>query len=157
MSAASAALGYDVATNLNPNGVRPNPFGVERDHGISPTQGVALGCHALPLRGEMRIVLAQVTLEAPTGTTDDAGSAAPKKPKLDRRTKIELMFVLVSLVAVGLGLIAFTWLTARLTRRYMKQNERKTPTRKLDPVFTDDWAAKPLTPEERSKLDSPEW
>jgi len=78
------------------------------------------------------------------------------KKKLDRKTKAELMFVLVSLLAVGLGLIAFTWLTARLTRRYMRPLE-KMPQRQLDPVFTDDWASKPLTPQEREKLDSEEW
>jgi hypothetical protein len=59
-------------------------------------------------------------------------------------------------VAVGLGLIAFTWLTARLMRRYMRPLE-KMPQRPLDPVFTDDWAGKPLTPQERAKLDSEDW
>jgi hypothetical protein len=80
----------------------------------------------------------------------------PAKPKLDRHTKIELLFILVMLVAVGLGLIAFTWLTARLTRRYMKPSE-KLPARRPDPVFTDDWASKPLTEQERAKLDGSEW
>jgi hypothetical protein len=78
------------------------------------------------------------------------------KKKLDRKTKIELMFVLISILAVGLVLIAFTWLTARLTRRYMRPLE-KMPQRSLDPVFTDDWASKPLTPQERERLDSEEW
>lgn len=66
------------------------------------------------------------------------------------------MFILVMLVAVGLGLIAFTWLTARLTRRYMKPSEML-PARRPDPVFTDDWASKPLTEQERAKLDGSEW
>jgi hypothetical protein len=92
--------------------------------------------------------------------TESPGEPVPvlpaKKPKLDRHTKIELLFVLVMLVAVGLGLIAFTWLTARLTRRYMKPSEIL-PSRRLDPVFTDDWAAKPLTDVERKKLDQDDW
>jgi len=99
------------------------------------------------------VLLGQAELE-PEPASDSHTPAT--KPKLDRHTKIELMFVLVMLVAVGLGLIAFTWLTARLTRRYMKPAE-KFPARRPDPVFTDDWAAKPLTDQERGKLDSGEW
>jgi hypothetical protein len=102
---------------------------------------------------QLPVMVAQVDTEAPPDTT----STDPvKKPKLDRHTKIELMFILVMLVAVGLGSIAFTWLMARLTRRYMKSSEKK-PARPLDPVFTDDWAAKPLTEQERGKLESGEW
>jgi len=94
-------------------------------------------------------------------TGESSQTIAPPEPpsakkKLDRRTRIELMFVLVGLVGVGLAMIAFTWLAARMTRRYMKSSEKK-PKRSLDPVFTDDWAAKPLTPEERARLDSDDW
>jgi len=103
------------------------------------------------------ILLAQADADAePVSDPASDGTAPTTKRKLDRRTKIELMFVLVMLVAVGLGLIAFTWLTARLTRRYMKPAE-KLPARRPDPIFTDDWAAKPLTEQERAKLDSSEW
>jgi hypothetical protein len=103
------------------------------------------------------LVLAQADVDAEPVSDPVSDSATPTtKRKLDRRTKIELMFILVMLVAVGLGLIAFTWLTARLTRRYMKPAE-KLPARRPDPVFTDDWAAKPLTEQERAKLDSSEW
>ena len=99
------------------------------------------------------VLLGQAELEPEPAS----GSHSPaKQPKLDRHTKIELMFILIMLVAVGLGLIAFTWLTARLTRRYMKPAE-KFPARRPDPVFTDDWAAKPLSDQERGKLDSSEW
>jgi hypothetical protein len=95
--------------------------------------------------------------DEPEESTPTAPSAAPKtKRKLDRQTKIELMFILVMLIAVGLGLLAFTYLAARLTRRYMKPLE-KLPPRPVDSVFTDDWATKPLTPQEREKLDSEEW
>lgn len=79
-----------------------------------------------------------------------------KKGKLDRRTRIELMFILVSLVALGLGMMAFTWLGARIARRHM-QRPGKPPPRPVDPVFTDDWAAKPLTAEERARLESDQW
>lgn len=88
---------------------------------------------------------------------ESAAAASPaKKGKLDRQTRTELMLVLVILVAVGLCLIAFTWYAAQMTRRYMKSAE-KLPARRLDPVFTDDWAAKPLTADERAKLDGSEW
>lgn len=66
------------------------------------------------------------------------------------------MAALGGLVILGLGLIAFTWLGARMTRRYMKSSEKK-PKLRLDPVFTDDWAAKPLSPEERERLASDRW
>ena len=66
------------------------------------------------------------------------------------------MTILVMLVAVGLGSIACIWLMGRLTRRYMKSNE-KPPARPVDSAFTDDWAAKPLSEQERAKLDSGEW
>jgi hypothetical protein len=113
--------------------------------------------NTLAFRGKLPLILAQAELDAPPGSSSDDVSVPPaKNPKLDRHTRIELLFVLVMLVAVGLGLIAFTWLTARLTRRYMKPGE-KLPARRPDAVFTDDWAAKPLTDQERAKLDSDQW
>ena len=115
----------------------------------------SLVCHGLA-RAEMdaRFVLAQA--DADSNVADSSTATPITKRKLDRHTRIELMFILVMLAAVGLGLIAFTWLTARLTRRYMKPGEKR-PARPLDPVFTDDWASKPLTDQERAKLDSGEW
>jgi hypothetical protein len=105
------------------------------------------------------LILAQADVDSvavPDSETDPTTATPTTKRKLDRRTKIELMFILVMLVAVGLGLLAFTWFTARLTRRYMKPSERL-PARRPDPVFTDDWATKPLTEQERARLDNPEW
>lgn len=108
-----------------------------------------------------RRVLTELTPSARTTSVvaqlESTPTASPaQKGKLDRQTRIELMLVLVMLVAVGLCLIAFTWYAARMTRRYMKPAE-KLPARRLDPVFTDDWAAKPLTADERAKLDSSDW
>ena len=80
----------------------------------------------------------------------------PAKRKLDGATRTKAMAALASLVILGVGLIAFIWLGARMTRRYMKSGA-KPPKPPLDPVFTDDWANKPLTPEERKRLASDEW
>ena len=105
------------------------------------------------------LLLAQAdadSMPAADSGTDPSTATPTTKRKLDRHTKIELMFILVMLVAVGLGLLAFTWLTARLTRRYMKPSEKR-PARPLDPIFTDEWANKPLTEQERAKLDSEDW
>jgi hypothetical protein len=85
---------------------------------------------------------------------------SPARPlarrKLDGRTRARAMAALGGLVILGLGLIAFTWLGARMTRRYMKSGEKK-PKPRIDPVFTDDWAAKPLSPEERERLAGDKW
>jgi hypothetical protein len=80
----------------------------------------------------------------------------PAKRKLDGATRTKAMAALASLVILGVGLIAFIWLGARMTRRYMKSGA-KPPKPPLDPIFTDDWANKPLTPEERERLASDEW
>jgi hypothetical protein len=123
---------------------------------------VSLGlvCHGLArAESPQPVVLAQAEADTETVLDSDGvpdGTSPTAKRKLDRHTKIELMFILVILVAVGLGLIVFTWLTARMTRRYMKPSEKRAA-RPVDPVFTDDWASKPLTEQERVKLDSGEW
>lgn len=167
-SAASVALGFGVDPTMNPVRVRPaspvippNPFRVEQSLNAFAIQGVALGCRALPLWGEVPLILAQTvedtSVDPDSSDASNSTSSPPvTKPKLDRRTRIELLSVLVMLVAVGLVLMAFTWLAARLTRRYMKPSE-KLAARRPDPIFTDDWAAKPLTPQERLKLDSADW
>jgi hypothetical protein len=82
-------------------------------------------------------------------------SPAAKK-KLDGQTRKRATAALGGLVILGLGLIAFAWLSARMTRRYMKSGERGKTT-PVDSAFTDDWAHKPLTPEERERLAREEW
>lgn len=79
---------------------------------------------------------------------------APKK--LDGRTRARAMAALAGLVILGLGMLSFAWLGARMTRRYMKGGEKKQK-RPVDPIFTDDWASKPLSSEERLKLDADQW
>lgn len=81
---------------------------------------------------------------------------SPAKRKLDGATRTKAMAALASLVILGAGLIAFAWLGARMTRRYMKSGA-KAPKPPLDPVFTDEWANKPLTPEERERLAGDQW
>jgi hypothetical protein len=115
----------------------------------------SLMCHGLTRAEEEQPSLLAQSNAGSEPISGFAGAPPISNRKLDRRTRIELMFVLVMLVAVGLGLIAFIWVTARMTRRYMKPTEKR-PARPVDPVFTDDWAAKPLTEQERARLDG-EW
>jgi hypothetical protein len=77
----------------------------------------------------------------------------PKK-KLDARSRRTLFAALLAITLLGLLLIVLVIMSARMTRRHLRT---PLPARPIDPVFTDDWASKPLTPAERERLDAPEW
>ncbi len=101
--------------------------------------------------------------EKPTIPLDEGHIIAPNAPlsaskKSEQRNKAraKALAAIAGLIILGAALIAATWMGGRMTRRYMKSSE-KPIVHPIDSAFTDDWASKPLTPEERNRLESSEW
>lgn len=66
--------------------------------------------------------------------------------RLDPLSRAKVLSALAGLIILGFAMVIFTWWGARATRRYMHSGER---TRWSPPRPTpDDWAQKPLHPED---------
>jgi hypothetical protein len=86
-------------------------------------------------------------------------STVPLKPtanrkQLDSRTKVKLVAAVVALAILGFGLVALTYLGGKWTRRIVTEP----PADHWEDAATlarDDWAEKPLTPDERRRLFPP--
>lgn len=118
-------------------------------------------CCPFVLVGACLLMPSVVAAQAESSAADEAllvpnHQAAQQKADSRGRARVRALAALAGLVLLGFSLVAATWIGGRMTRRYMKSGDRA-PVRPVDPVFTDDWASKPLTPEERARLDSSEW
>lgn len=64
--------------------------------------------------------------------------------RLDGPMRAKVLAALAGLVILGLGLMALTWLGARVTWRYMHPKSIKPVRRRPAAPAQDDWASKPL-------------
>lgn len=68
--------------------------------------------------------------------------------RLDGPTRAKVLAALAGLAILGLGMMALTWLGARVTRRYMFPLSIKPKRLRSSAPPLDDWAAKPLIDED---------
>lgn len=64
--------------------------------------------------------------------------------RLEPKDRVKVLLALTAVIALGLGLIAFAWWGARVTRRYMNSATLARSQKRTTTVREDDWATKPL-------------
>jgi hypothetical protein len=64
--------------------------------------------------------------------------------RLDGPARARVLAVFAGLIILGLGMMALTWLGARVTKRYMHPKSHKPVRRRSSAPAQDDWASKPL-------------
>ena len=64
--------------------------------------------------------------------------------RLEPKDRVRVFVALMTVVILGLVLIAFVWWGARITRRYMNSATLARRQKRATTVREDDWATKPL-------------
>jgi hypothetical protein len=66
--------------------------------------------------------------------------------RLPPATRARVLAALAGLIILGMALVLLTWLGARATRRYMRIGQSSRPSATV--LDQDDWARKPIHPDE---------